>query len=118
MRECTESFCPIDHISIDVADMEKYIRFFETVFGMKVSRVQGSAEAPESVWLDGGIQLLHVEEPSMENGRFQHLAFQVMDVDSVLEKASHYGAVPVPGKAHHWFMLPDGIRFELKVKKG
>lgn len=118
MRECTDSFCPIDHISIDVADMAKYIRFFETVFGMKVCRIKGSAEAPESVWLDGGIQLLHVEEPSMENGRYHHLAFQVMDVDSVLAKASHYGAVPVPGKGHHWFMLPDGIRFELKVQKG
>lgn len=57
MRECTEAFCPIDHIAIDVADIAKYTRFFETVFGMKVWRVKGPAESPESVWLDGGIQL-------------------------------------------------------------
>lgn len=117
MRECTETFCPIDHISIDVADMEKYTQFFETVFGMKVWRVKGPDEAPDSVWLDGGIQLLHVEDPSMENGRYHHLAFQVMSVDAVLEKAASFGAVPVPGKGHHWFMLPDGIRFELKEQK-
>lgn len=114
MRECTETFCPIDHIAIDVADIAKYTRFFEAVFGMKVWRVKGPAESPESVWLDGGVQLLSVKDPSMENGRYHHLAFQVMSVDAVLEKAKTYGAVPVPGKGHHWFMLPDGIKFELK----
>lgn len=51
---------------------------------------------------------------SQENGRFQHLGFQVISVDAVLEKARPFGAVPVPGKGRHWFMLPNGIKFELK----
>lgn len=114
MRECTEIFCPIDHISIDVKNIAEYTRFFEDVFGMNVRRVKGPAESPDSVWLDGGIQLIRVENPSQENGRYHHLAFQVMSVDAVLEKAKLYGAVPVPGKGHHWFMLPNGIKFELK----
>ena len=114
MRECTETFCPIDHISIDVENIAEYTRFFEDVFGMKVWRGKGPAESPDSVWLDGGIQLIRVENPSQENGRYHHLAFQVMSVEAVLEKAKPYGAVPVPGKGHHWFMLPNGIKFELK----
>ena len=95
MRECTETFCPIDHIAIDVADIAKYTRFFETVFGMKVWRVKGPAESPESVWLDGGIQLLSVKDPSMENGRYHHLAFQVMSVDAVLERARSRQRTPL-----------------------
>lgn len=87
--------------------------FFEVVFGMQVCRTQGPADAPTSLWLDGGLQLLRVEQPSVENGRFHHLAFQVASVDAVLQKATAYGATPVPGKGHHWFMLPNGINFEL-----
>lgn len=117
MRDCTDTFCPIDHISIDVSDIAKGVDFFEHVLGMKVWRTQGPENAPTSVWLDGGIQLLKVEKPSMENGRYHHLAFQVASVDAVLEKAKPYGAVPVPGKGHHWFMLPNGIKFELKEQK-
>ena len=42
--------------------------------------------------------------------------FQVISVDAVLEKAKPFGAVPIPGKGRHWFMLPNGIKFELKEK--
>lgn len=114
MREHTDTFCPIDHISIDVSDPTASAAFFEDVLGMHVYRTQGPADAPTSLWLDGGIQLLRVEQPSVENGRFHHLAFQVASVDAVLQKAAAYGATPVPGKGHHWFMLPNGIKFELK----
>ncbi len=117
MRECTETFCPIDHISIDVTDIAAAADFFEKVLGMKIYRAKGPENDPSSVWLDGGIQLLKVEDPSQENGRYHHLAFQVASVDAVLEKAKLYGAVPVPGKGHHWFMLPNGIKFELKEQK-
>ncbi len=117
MRECTETFCPIDHISIDVTDIAAAADFFEKVLGMKIYRAKGPENDPSSVWLDGGIQLLKVDDPSQENGRYHHLAFQVASVDAVLEKAKPYGAVPVPGKGHHWFMLPNGIKFELKEQK-
>ena len=117
MRDYTETFCPIDHIAIDVKDLASYVDFFEHVFGMQVYRTQGPENDPSSVWLDGGIQLLKVEDPSMDNGRYHHLAFQVASVDAILEKAKPYGSVPVPGKGRHWFMLPDGIKFELKEQK-
>lgn len=117
MRECTETFCPIDHISIDVTDIAAAADFFEKVLGMKIYRAKGPENDPSSVWLDGGIQLLKVDDPSQENGRYHHLAFQVASVDAVLEKAKLYGAVPVSGKGHHWFMLPNGIKFELKEQK-
>ena len=48
MREYAETFCPIDHASIDVKNIAEYTRFFENVFGMKVWRVKGPAESPDS----------------------------------------------------------------------
>lgn len=117
MREPNDTFCPIDHIAIETADLPGDVRFFEDVLGMHVYRTQGDESAPSSVWLDGGIQLLQKDVPAVGDGRYHHLAFQVLSVDAVLEKARPYGAEPVPGKGHHWFQLPNGIRFELKEQK-
>lgn len=117
MSDHTASFCPIDHVAIETADLPADVRFFENVLGMHVCRTQGDAAAPSSVWLDGGIQLLQEPEPAAGNGRFHHLAFRVDSVKEVLERAAPYGAEPVPGKGAHWFQLPSGIRFELKEQK-
>ena len=65
---------------------------------MRICRTMGPEDNPSAVWFDGGIQLCKVDDPSQENGRFQHLGFQVISVDAVLEKAKPFGAVP-PAKA-------------------
>ena len=114
MRNCTDTFCPLDHIAIEVINITDSIPFFEEVLGMRIYRQIGPEGDPTSVWLDGGIQLRKAENPSRENGRFHHLAFQVRNAAAIVEKAKKYGGVPVPGKGAHWFMLPNGIRFELK----
>ena len=115
MPKCTNTFCPIDHICIDTAELAVMIDFFETVFGMSVTRTKGPAEAPESVWLDGGVQLQAVEHPAPDCGRCDHIAFQCLDLDAVLARARAYGAEPVEGKGPHWFKAL-GIAFEMKVQ--
>lgn len=110
-------FCPIDHIAIDVQDFEAALAFFREVFGMTVTRTQGPEEAPTSLWLDGGVQLCRVDSQKADCGRIGHLAFQYTDLEDVLQKAARFGAVPVPGKGHHWFRVL-GIDFEMKPKKG
>lgn len=114
MKECSDQFCPIHHIAIDVADLEGTLAFFQTVFGMTVIREKGPRERPDTVWLDGGVQLDRKEDASQENGRFSHLSFRTTDVPGVIERAKAFGAAPVPGKGAHWFMLPNGLRFEMK----
>lgn len=114
MKECSDKFCPIHHIAIDTADLEGTLAFFREVFGMSVIRRKGPDDRPDSVWLDGGVQLDRVQNASRENGRFSHLSFRTTDIPAVLERAKAFGAVPVPGKGAHWFMLPDGLRFEMK----
>ena len=112
---CTETFCPIDHVAIDVADMDTALAFFQDVFGMTITRTQGPEAAPTSLWLSGGVQLCRVESQAADCGRVGHLAFQCLDVDAVLRRAAPYGAEPVPDKGHHWFRAL-GITFEMKVR--
>lgn len=116
MKACSDKFCPLHHIAIDVADLEGTLAFFQEVFGMTVIRKRGPDERPDAVWLDGGVQLDRVEDAGPENGRngrFSHIAFQTTDVPAVLERAKAFGAAPVPEKEPHWFMLPNGLRFEM-----
>lgn len=82
MRECTKDFSPLDHIAIDVTDISENSKFFEDVLGMRICRTMGPEDDPSSVWFDGGIQLCKVDDPSQENGRFQHLGFQLISVDA------------------------------------
>lgn len=114
MKEYSDRFCPIHHIAIDVADLEGTLRFFQTVFGMTVIRKKGPEDHPDSVWLDGGVQLDRVANAGRENGRFSHISFRTTDIPAVIQRAKAFGAAPVPGKGAHWFMLPDGMVFEMK----
>lgn len=109
----TDHFCPIDHIAIDVTDFDTALAFFQDVFGMTVTRFQGSESAPTSLWLDGGIQLCRVETQAVDTGRVGHIAFSTKDLDGVLARAARYGAAEVPGKPRHWFSCL-GLTFEMK----
>lgn len=116
MNPCTHSFCPIDHVSIDVTELAPLKEFLESVFGMTVVRQKEEAGVITNLWLDGGIQLRLVSQTAPDCGRIAHIAFQCLDLDAVLEKASAFGAQSIPGKGCHWFQV-FGIYFEMKVQK-
>ena len=109
----TDHLCPINHIAIDVADMNTALTFFQDVFGMTVTRTQGPEDAPASIWLDGGVQLCRVSTQAADTGRVGHIAFSSKDLDGLLARAARYGAESVPGKPRHWFSCL-GLTFEIK----
>ena len=116
MKPCTDTFCPIDHVSIDTAELAPLCRFFEEVFGMTVARRKEDNGALTNLWLDGGVQLRLVSREAPDCGRIEHIAFQCLDLDAVLDRAAKFGAKPIPGKGRHWFEA-FGIYFEMKVQK-
>ena len=107
------ALCPIHHVAIEVRDLDTALAFFQDVFGMTETRTAGPQNAPDNVWLDGGVQLCRVEEPEKDCGRINHLSFHCTDLEGVLARAAQYGAQPIPGKARHWFSAL-GIPFEMK----
>lgn len=105
--------CPIHHVAIEVQDLDTALAFFQNVFGMTVTRTAGPKDAPDNVWLDGGVQLCRVEAQAADTGRVGHIAFKTDDLDGLLDRAARYGAEAVPGKPRHWFRCL-GITFEMK----
>ena len=115
MNECTDTFCPLDHVSIDVTEIAPMEEFFRQVFGMTPVRQKEEQGVVTNLWLDGGIQLRKVDAQEKGCGRIEHLAFACKDVDAVLARAARFGGRPIAGKGRHWFEA-FGIYFEMKVR--
>lgn len=102
----------LDHVAIRVEDLDFYVRFFERVFNMEVSALEGDPERPSQLWIQGAIQLISDPDHMRTEGRLAHIAIRVTDVQSALYRAKEFGAV-VHEKGPNWICLPDGAVFEL-----
>lgn len=106
----------VDHVAVRVADIAWHMRFFQEVFGMSITEVDGPTEAPRQVWFDAGIQLIatqgHEARPSNDAGWLAHIALQVADREAVLEHAASWGIDVLP-QAANWIQTPDGLALEL-----
>ena len=102
----------LDHMAIFVKDLSWSVDFFQDVFHMSVTRVAGSPENPDQVWLSGGLQLVSMPELSVGEGRSAHLGINVEDLDACLEAAYARGVRELP-KGHNWIELPDGLQIEV-----
>lgn len=107
--------CHLGHIGLRLGNIPHYIRFFEDVFGMRVTRTAGPEDAPTSVWLDGGIQLMDETTDDPKAGAVHHICIIVEDVAGTIALAKPYGATSIEGKGAHWFTIPNGPDFELKT---
>ena len=105
----------IHHVALRVGDIPYFVDFFHQVFGMNIVKTRGEEGAYDSVWLDGGVQLLSDRSDSPSLGVQDHVSFAVEDIEKTKELALPYGGMPVPGKKNHWFQIPQGIVFELKL---
>lgn len=102
----------LNHTALNVKDFDWYLKFFQDVFCMEIQRTRG--EAPNrQVWMKQGIQLNEVSEDSIPGKLYDHLGFVVEDVKALKELAVLHGCSPLEGK-DHWFVLPNGVKVELK----
>jgi len=105
----------LNHTALNVKDFDWYLNFFLEVFDMEIQRELG--EAPErKVWLAQGIQLNEVPKEEEMGQLYDHLGFVVEDVPALKALAVEHGCACLPGK-DHWFLLPNGVRVELKPMK-
>lgn len=108
--------CMIHHVALKVGDIPYFVKFFKEVFDMSVYKTRGAEGSWDSVWLDGGVQLLTEKSETPVDGVMHHVSFLVENIEETKKKAEKYGATPFPGKAAHWFQIPEGIVFELKTE--
>lgn len=106
----------VDHLAVRVADIDWHIRFFQEVFGMVITEIDGPADAPHQAWFDAGLQLIstigHEAPPSNEAGWLAHVALKVGDREAVLDHAAGWGVQVLP-QAANWIQTPDGLALEL-----
>ncbi|MCJ2531406.1 MAG: VOC family protein [Candidatus Thermoplasmatota archaeon] len=120
------------HTSIRTSDMDRTVAFYTEVLGMELVRRKAIAERNLKIaFLEAGgghqIEVLRVDGqsafqvPSYEERVFDHLAFEVSDLDGVLaacrKRGGHVLEEPfhLPGSTSLYAFIqdPDGITIEL-----
>ena len=107
----------LEHAAIRVRDPAPHVTFFRDALDMGVRQIDGPAEAPRQVWLQGGLQLVRDPDFDGGEGRFLHLGLMVDDLDAAIASARRHGAHSLP-KGDNWLALPDGLVIELMQAGG
>jgi uncharacterized protein len=113
---------PVFHFEIPVSDMNRAVRFYETVFNirMRPEHVDGyemaffpmSPESPDKPGASGALAKGDVYVPS-QNGAI--IYFDVPDIDPVIERATRLGAQVLYAKKH---IRDAGYVAEIKDSEG
>ena len=103
------------HTAIQTADIVQSVQFFCDVFELEVIKSKGPENAPDSVWLSSGLQL--VSDPGFRGpeGRMAHIAFGVSDLNASREKLLKWNAREVKP---NWYALADGLVLEIIAHEG
>lgn len=102
----------IEHVAVYVENIEWYVNFFETVFGMKVRETDEEDGVVRQVWMNQGIQLIQ-KDGKADEGALGHIAVSVSNLDKVLEKAHAYTGVKEMPQGRNWLEIPGGICLEV-----
>jgi glyoxylase I family protein len=107
----------VHHVSINVADVDAALRFYVGVLGLSVRD-----DRPDfgfgGAWLDAGGQQVHLIEGAVPDGKGQHFAVLVDDLDGVVDELradGHKVSDPQPvGSSRQAFITdPSGNLIEL-----
>lgn len=104
----------LHHAAIYVKDIKWMVGFFEEVFGMAISSVEGDIDRPNQVWLNGGIQM--IARPDGNECGIAHLGIETDQLEETLDRAYQRGATELP-KGRNWMKLPGGLVLEILPAK-
>ncbi|MDO5405716.1 MAG: VOC family protein [Eubacteriales bacterium] len=114
--------------TIHVRDLEKSVRFYETVIGLKLARRFPAGPGMEIAFLaDGPAELeliCNQKEELSECGSYPSLGFETDDLDQAMENMKSQGVAIVSGpvqpnpKTRFFFIQdPDGVQLEIIEQK-
>lgn len=83
-----------NHTAVRVADVAAMLRFYHELIGLPISRIQGSPEHPQMVWLPG-LQLIRrgEGEETAPDRHFDHLALGIQNIEEVCARLDAAGFV-------------------------
>lgn len=114
----------IKHVTLRVTDLEKSIRFYETLTELKVDRrfKEGTAEVAFLTHGDGEteIELLHIPDGQTFEGKGMFICFETGRIDAMHQLAMDQGMGPSPiqlpadGTRYFYVYDPDGVSIQLR----
>ena len=107
----------VHHVSINVSDVEEALRFYTVTLGL-TPRDDRPAFGFGGAWLDVGGQQVHLIEGPVPEGRGQHFAILVADLDSTVAELRDRGVEvsdpsPVGSSRQSFLSDPSGNLIEL-----
>jgi predicted enzyme related to lactoylglutathione lyase len=102
----------LEHTAFRVRDIHWHARFFETIFGWSIRKIDGDAKYPKQVWI-GGLQLMSASDFDGTEGRMNHVGIRCENVDKAVTAALAFDGVTHLAKGQNWLVLPDGLIVEL-----
>ncbi|SIQ30457.1 hypothetical protein SAMN05880590_10339 [Rhizobium sp. RU35A] len=106
----------VEHTAFRVREILPLVAFFAEVLDMGVTQMEGDAQSPRQVWLQGGVQLIADPDFVGPDGRFGHLGIVCKNVSAAIDAARARGAVSTT-KGDHWLLLEDGLLLEFLPEK-
>lgn len=102
----------LDHIALNISEIEWYWSFFESVFGMTIAK-QKTDNGCRKIWFDEGIQLIETKTDCNNNGKFfDHIAIRTDDKDTIYRRLNNLNEVKCI-KSDNWFCVKDKLIIEI-----
>lgn len=118
----------LDHINLQVRDLNKSVDFYKNVFGFqKVEEGISNNGNPYAIVGRSGHVFLAMYQGRDDNQSYiNHLGFHIDDFDSVMEKINQLGVkisygdgiIEYPDSRSVYIADPDGMQIELSEKFG
>lgn len=115
----------MDHVAIDVTDVERARAFYAGVLGLHEIPRPASFDFP-GAWYETGSAVLHiVGRPEPDAWGRRHICFWVSDLKAASEAVAaaglpvvNDGRGTIPGVERFYTTDPDGNRIEVQAKQG
>ena len=114
----------VNHLTYNVKDRERALRFWEDVLGVK--QIPSQVDAEHIIWLQlpSGAMVHLVEDPEAPSTPLHHGAFEVDDIEATAEWLHSKGVETTPintrndGQRVFHMSDPDGNHIEICTRSG
>lgn len=109
----------VSHLLLQASDLDELVTFYTDVVGFRVSERTEFGDGRPLVLLEERMGLTPLPDERAESGQaVEHIAFQVPDIDAVVDSLEEYdvpiddGPKPTSYGTSVYFFDPDGNRIE------
>ncbi|WP_161979959.1 VOC family protein [Streptococcus sp. S784/96/1] len=105
----------LHHVAIATKKYDWYVEVFSNLFEMEKEK-SVNIEGKRKIWFKQGIQINEVVDSSQLNGKLDHIALMVSNIEKLVGDAKSYGIQKME-QSGYWLQFPDGLSIECFERK-